>query len=477
MTVKIPSVAIVGRTNVGKSSLFNALVGKKVALVQNAPGVTRDRSYALVTRYGDPFTLIDTGGMVGEDEGDLQAEVRHQCELALEESDLVIAVLDGMHGTHALDYEVVDFLRQTGKPVLWVANKCEKDESESTAADLYSLGIDEIHHISAAHHQGLDELVELIQKNLGLAALGPEEDEETFKPASNENSIRVAVVGRPNAGKSSLVNKILGQDRLITSPIAGTTRDPIDVTLSQNGTDYVFVDTAGLRKKTKVDYASLEYQSTMRTLRVLARCDVAVLVVDATLGPPSEQDQKIVGLIHERGRGLVIVVNKWDAVEKDHKTVKDFERAVHEQLKFATYAPIVFVSALTGRRCPAVLDKVKEVFEARRVRMKTSELNQVLNRAFALNAPPAYHGEPIRMYFATQVACEPPTFILFVNHPKRINFSYLRYIKNVIRDHTPFTGVDIRLNLRKRISKDTRSRSPQENEAEEPQLLDGSDDE
>jgi GTP-binding protein len=323
--------------------------------------------------------------------------------------------------------------------------------------------------VSAAHHKGLDMLVQRVQTELNLKPLtvNEGEEEETFAPPSESSAIRVAIVGKPNAGKSSLVNKILGEDRLITSPIAGTTRDPIDVQFSADGTDYVFVDTAGLRKRAKIDASSLEHLSTMRTLRALARCDVAVLVIDATEGPPSEQDQKIAGLIHERGRGLVIVVNKWDALEKDHRTVKDFERAVYEQLKFATYAPIVFTSALTGRRCQAVLEKVKEVFAARRVRLRTSELNRILNRAFELNAPPSYHGEPIRLYFATQVACEPPTFILFVNHPKRINFSYLRYIRNVIRDHEPFTGVDIRLSLRKRISKENRGARPDNTEHEE----------
>ncbi|MBX7144718.1 MAG: ribosome biogenesis GTPase Der [Oligoflexia bacterium] len=461
MTGTIPSVAIVGRTNVGKSSIFNSIAGKRIALVKDEPGVTRDRAYALVTRFGAPFTLIDTGGLVGEAEGEAQRAARRQCEFAVQEADLILCVFDGMHGVHALDHLVVDFLRQSEKPIIWIANKCEKEDSLSTSSDLFSLGLDEIKRVSAAHNIGIEEVVAEARTRLGLP---PPKDEETVEAPSEDHPIRVAVVGRPNVGKSSLVNRLVGEERLATASEAGTTRDSIDVAFRYADQDYVLVDTAGMRRKARIDDDSVEEMSNMRTLRALARCDVAVVVIDATEGIPTEQDCRIAGLIHERGRGMVIVVNKWDAVEKDHRTVKDFERAVYGAFKFAAYAPIVFVSALTGRRCTAVFDKVKEVYEARRVRVKTSDLNRVLARAFEHNSPPGYHGEPVKLFFATQTACEPPSIVLFVNHPKRINFSYQRYLKNILREHFSFLGVDIRLVLRKRTSKSHRGHSPEDSE-------------
>lgn len=445
MVRRIPLVAIVGRTNVGKSTLFNALAGRRLAIVEGTPGVTRDRSYALIKRYGFLFNLVDTGGVVGDEDETLQALVREQAEVAVGESDVVIALFDGVDGVHPLDWEVADLARRSGKPVLWVVNKCERDEHRLGGSEFHTLGADELLCISAAHHQGVRELVDQIEKSLHASEVRA----PTEAPAADE-ALRVAIIGKPNVGKSTLINRILGEPRLVTSDVAGTTRDSIDVRVRREGRDFVFVDTAGLRKRAKVQDSTVERYSTLRTLRSIAGCDVGVLVVDATQGIPTEQDTKIGGIIHERGKGLVIVVNKWDLVEKDHRSVHDFTAAIREQFKFAKYAPILFVSALTGRRCPSVLETVAEVYDARRYRVKTSDLNRTLQAAFQRRPPPVYRGQPIKLQFAVQAGVEPPTFVLFVNHPGKLGFGYERYIKNSLRDAFPFPGVDLKLNFRKK---------------------------
>lgn len=455
MSEKIPTVAIIGRTNVGKSSLFNALVGKKVSIVEDFPGVTRDRNYAYVSRFGFAFTLIDTGGLVGEEEDNpLHAAVRAQCEVAVQEADLMLCVFDGIHGVHPLDAEVVDYVRRSGKPVIWIANKCEQPITQSSSAEFYSLGLEEILFVSAAHKHGIKELAEAIRAALG-ATVTTQPTELRTTP-EEENTIRVALIGKPNVGKSSLMNRIIGEDRVVTSDLPGTTRDAIDVVLTRDGQRYQFVDTAGLRKKAKVEGDSIEESGNIRTMRALAKCDVAILVIDATQEAISEQDMKIAGLVHERGRGLIVVVNKWDAVEKDHRTVHDFTQMVLGGLKFAQYAPILFVSALSGRRCPSILETACQVFQGTKIRVQTSDLNKILSRAFSTKPPPVYHGEPIKLYFATQIGTAPPTFVLFVNHPKRINFSYERYLKNIMRQHYPYPGLDIKLIFKKRTSKEDR---------------------
>lgn len=442
----IPVVAIVGRTNVGKSTLFNAIAGRRVSIVDDSHGVTRDRNYSLVTRHGSPFTLIDTGGLIGEEESELQQAVRVQAEVAIREADLILAVLDGVYGPHPNDSDVVELLRLCGKPVLWVVNKCEKPSNELQSGEFYSLGLENLVCVSAAHKVGLDNLIAAIREKLDLDPEGAPPERDGNRP------IRVALLGKPNVGKSTLVNRILGEERVVTSDIAGTTRDNIDIRITRDGEDFLLVDTAGLRKKANVEAVSVERYSNLRALKALASSDVAILMIDGTEGP-SEQDTKIAGLIHERGRGLVIVVNKWDAVEKDHRTVKAYERMVYERLKFVRYAPIIFASALTGRRCPSILQTVKKVRDQSLIRIQTSELNKIMEHAFKAKPPPVYRGEPIKLFFATQVEVAPPTFVLFVNHPDRLNYSYERYIRNSLRKHYPFEGSDIKLSFRKRTEK------------------------
>ncbi len=448
---KIPIVAIVGRTNVGKSTLFNALVGRRISIVQDKPGVTRDRNYHFITRFGFPFTLIDTGGLSGEQEDSLQDAVRVQADIAIEEADLVVAIFDGIDGLHPMDNEVVDRIRKSEKPVLWVINKSESPKAEMGSGEFYGMGIDSLIFVSAAHLIGIKELAEAIREKLGANVTA--EDNRV----DEKDAIRIAILGRPNVGKSSLVNRILGEERVIASPTAGTTRDTIDIRLTRDSQKYIIVDTAGLRKKARVDDMTVERFSNLRTLRALVMCDVAVIVLDATQGLPSEQDAKIAGLIHERGRGLIIVINKWDAIEKDHKTAKSFEDAVYEVFKFARYAPILFVSAVTGQRCPHILKKAKEVHDNSQLRIQTSELNRILENAFHRKPPPVYRTEPIKLFFSTQVSVQPPTFVLFVNHPRKVGFAYERYLKNAIRKEYPFEGVDIKINFRKRSEKADRA--------------------
>lgn len=439
-------VAIVGRTNVGKSTLFNALAKKRVAVVENYPGVTRDRHYMLVQHFECPFTLIDTGGLVGEDENPLAHAVRAQAEAAVKESDLVLAVFDGMHGVHPYDDEVVKYLRSTDKPVLWVINKCERPLTQVYAGEFYALGVDELHFVSAAHRLGIKELGQAICQRLKS---GPAKEAN----ASKEDTIKVAIVGKPNVGKSTLVNRILGQQRMVTSPLPGTTTDSIYNEIKRDAQSYELIDTAGMRKHAKARGLGLEEFCTLRTLKAIAECDVAVLLLDATQGLPSEQDARIAGLIHERGKGLVIVVNKWDALEKDTHTAKNFRGAIYEVFKFASYAPILFVSALQGTRCPTILSKVKKVHLAGKVRLEEADLNKLLAFAFERNPAPAYHGQPVRFIAARQIGESPPRFELAVSNPKGLNFSYGRYLKNAIRGKFDYLGSDLKLKFVKKFER------------------------
>ena len=442
----IPTVAIIGRTNVGKSTLFNALLGRRLSIVEDEPGVTRDRHYALISRGNRPYTIIDTGGVAG-DETSLESAVRAQAEVAIKEADVIVALFDGLAGVHPHDEIVVELMRRCAKPVIWVINKCEKEDTRLATGDFYALGIDQPLVISAAHRIGVRELGQKIEELLPPLVIDAEPLERPAKP------IRIAIIGRPNVGKSSLVNRLLGEDRLVVSEIAGTTRDAVDSRLTWHGHEFSLIDTAGLRKRARIDAGTVERFSNLRTLRALIMSDVAVLVLDATAGVPGEQDAKIAGLVHERGRALVIVINKWDAIEKNHRSVQEYRQAVRTAFKFAPYAPIIFLSALTGRRCGGLLSEVLKVYENSTSRIKTGELNRVITRAFLQKPPPVVRGEPIKLYFATQIGVAPPIIVLFVNHPNKVNFSYQRYIKNQIREHFPFEGADIKLVFRKRTDK------------------------
>lgn len=501
MNSKIPTVAIVGRTNVGKSTLFNAMLGERRAVVEDVAGVTRDRHYALIRKYGDPFTLVDTGGLVGED-SDFHLAVRKQSEIAISQADLIIALFDGMAGPQPFDAEVVEALRRSDKKVLWVVNKCESPKTEQSTAEFYALGIDQVMPVSAAHKVGVKNLIQTLMNELGLKSKAA--IEELLKDQSNaqrihgsnssgfkwqpellvgnfdeqseelgddlekieahtesklalqqqvSRAIRVAILGKPNVGKSSLVNKILGEERLVTSPKPGTTTDAIDITIKREGQEYQIVDTAGLRREPKVEDGSVERYSNIRSLNALSECDVAVILMDASDDIPAAQDIKIAELAHERGRAIVLVINKWDLVEKDYKTVKEFENVVRNRLGFISYAPIVFVSALTGRRCPRVLELVKEVFLAGRKRIPTSTVNKLVERAIEKKSPGNYRGELVRCYFATQVGISPPSFVLMLNYPRCVNAAYQRFLKSVLREADPFVGNDLRLILKKKGEK------------------------
>jgi GTP-binding protein len=442
---KIPTIAIVGRTNVGKSTLFNALVGHRVSIVEDIAGVTRDRHYGYVSRFEFPFTLIDTGGMIGEEGSGLEDEVQEQARIAIEEADVSIVLFDGIAGPHAHDKEIVKKMRRSGKKVIYVINKCEKPDVQVSANEFYRLGVPEANFVSAAHGVGIPELVDEIRDILDI---NPQEIEPHEK--TKTGAIKLAIIGKPNVGKSSIINRILGEKRLITSDIAGTTRDSIDIMITRDGQKYQIVDTAGLRKKNKVDEQTVERYANLHALTSLASCDVAVMVMDASQGLPTEQDAKIAGLAQERGRGLILVMNKWDLVEKDHKSVKEYTEGIYEVFKFARYAPILFVSAETGRRCPSILETAKEVYGNWTHRIQTSKLNKILSVAWERKPPPVFRGQPIKLLFATQASSAPPEIVLFLNYPDKLNFSYQRYIKNTLRESFPFSGTDLKLSLRKR---------------------------
>jgi GTP-binding protein len=478
----LPTVCIVGRTNVGKSTLFNALAGRRKAVVKDQPGVTRDRYYEVVTRFDFPFALVDTGALVGEEDLVLHEAVKAQTELAMKQSDLILVVFDGLHGLHPLDSEVVDLVRQMDRPTIYIANKCEKPSAAITATELYGLGLEEILPLSAAHRRGIKELLAKMESLVGPSDLvqelvdgeddrydaGDEEDRDAVErdvlpvdaelsdqaiiseEQNSDRAVNIAIIGKPNVGKSTFVNRLLGEERMIVSPIAGTTRDSIKSDLTRNGQRFEIVDTAGLRKKAGVKDNSVERFSNIRTLRSLAQSDVAVFLLDASEGVPTEQDARIVGLAHEKGKSLVIVVNKWDLIEKDPRIAEAYRQAIRGVFKFAAYAPVIFVSALTGQRCLAVFDEVSRVDAASRIRLSTADVNKIFTDAFLTKPPPVYRGVPIKLLYATQAATNPPTFAVFVNHPDRLRFNYERYLKNTLRKRYPFPGCDIRILFRRR---------------------------
>lgn len=432
-----PLVAVVGRPNVGKSTLFNAIVKKRIAIVEDIPGVTRDRIYFDAEWLGREFTMIDTGGIEFVDAADrIFTDMRYQAELAIREADVILFVVDGKTGMQPQDEEVANILRTCGKPVLLVVNKIDSVEQEMNMYEFYALGMGDPIGVSAVNLMNLGDLLDSILQHI----------QHLPTPEEREDTIHIALVGRPNVGKSSMTNALLGQERVIVSNVPGTTRDSIDTYWTYNDTSFVLIDTAGMRRKAKVDIP-VERYSVVRALRAVDRSDVAVLVLDAQDGV-TEQDKKIAGYIHEAGKGCIIVVNKWDLIDKDSKTSQAFEEDIRRELAFLQYAPILFASALTKQRVNRLADMVKFVAEQQHMRVSTSVLNELLEDAQLTNPPPAKGGKLLRIYYMTQASVQPPTFILFVNEPRLMHFSYVRFLENRLRETFGFEGTPIRLILR-----------------------------
>ena len=435
-------VAIVGRPNVGKSTLFNTLAGERVAIVQDTPGVTRDRIYADVDWLTHKFTIIDTGGIETDTEDIIKKSMREQAEIAIETSDVIIFVTDVKSGVTATDMQVADMLRRSKKPVILCVNKVDNFEKyESYVYEFYNLGIGDPYPVSAASKLGLGDMLEKVVEEFGD---NEEEDVEDDTP-------RIAVIGKPNTGKSSIINKLLGTDRLIVSDIAGTTRDAIDTRIKRNGKEYVFIDTAGIRRKNKIK-ETLEHYMIARSVGAVDRADITVLVIDATEGV-TEQDAKIAGIAHERGKAVIIAVNKWDLVEKDNQSVKKFTDKVRQVLSFLPYAELVFVSAETGQRLVKLYEMIDMVHDNQNLRIQTGVLNEIIAEACIMQQPPSDKGRSLRIYYGTQAGVCPPTFVLFVNDKKLMHFSYQRYIENRIRDAFGFRGTPLKFVIRERSEK------------------------
>ncbi|MEG6616243.1 ribosome biogenesis GTPase Der [Peptococcaceae bacterium 1198_IL3148] len=434
-----PIVAIVGRPNVGKSTLFNRIVRSRVAIVEDQPGVTRDRLYFDAEWQGNEFTLIDTGGIEFKDTDQFTLHVRRQAEIAIEQADVILFVVDARAGLHPTDYEVASMLRRIKQPVLVVANKVENfDASKIPYYDFYELGLGEPIPVSAAEGMNTGDLLDKVVELL------PQIEEEEYPP----DTIKVAIIGRPNVGKSTLFNSLIGEERVIVSNVPGTTRDAIDTYLERDNKHYVLIDTAGLRRKGKIEEATERY-SVIRSLRAVERSDVVLMLIDATEGV-TEQDKRIVGYAEEKGRAIVLVVNKWDLIEKDGKTMNRFNEDIREELGFIQYAPIVYISALTKRRVNRILELVDYVAEQHTLRISTSNVNKLVREAMLHNQPPSDKGRRLKILYAMQNSVQPPTFILFVNDPELMHFSYLRYIENYFRNAYGFEGTPLRFILRKR---------------------------
>lgn len=432
-----PIVAIVGRPNVGKSTLFNRILGKRKAIVKDEPGVTRDLNYADVNEQGRLFTLVDTGGFEPDTKGVMLAKVREQALLAIEEADVIVFVMDGRGGFLPSDRDVADILRKANKPVIYAVNKTDTSKQEQGLADFYTLGMENLFPVSAEQGRGINELLDKII---------------TFIPKTpvreDEERIKLAVVGRPNVGKSSIVNRLLGYERVMVSEVSGTTRDAIDTPFTYNKRKYLLVDTAGIRKKTKIG-RTVEQYSVMSAIRSIDRCDVALLVIDAMDGV-TEQDEKVAGLVYERGKGCIVVINKWDLPEKETNTAKQYAERVRWKMKFLQFAPLVFVSALTGQRVFKILEKTEETLAQLKKRIPTSQLNRFFDSFKKQHQPPVYKNKEVKVYYITQTEIKPPTFVAFVNFLEAIHFSYERFLINRIRDEFGLDNVPIRLYFRKR---------------------------
>ena len=436
-------VAIVGRPNVGKSTLFNVLAGEKIAIIKDIPGVTRDRIYADCQWRGTTFQVIDTGGIEPESEDVILKQMRRQAELAMDIADVIVFITDVKSGVTVSDEEVAQMLRKTKKPVVLVCNKCDRvGNPPDEMYEFYNLGLGDPLPISAGKKLGIGELLDAIYDNFDN--IEPEqEDDET---------IRVAVIGKPNAGKSSLINKILGEERVIVSDIAGTTRDAIDSYFENKYGKYIFVDTAGIRRKNKV-YDTLEKYSVLKAKSAIEKANVCLIMIDATEGV-TEQDEKIAGLAHEAGKGVIIVINKWDLVEKETNTLEKYKKEVYSRLAYLTYAPIIFISAVTGQRVDKIFEMINEVDKQNSQRVPTGLLNDVLADAVTITQPPSDKGRRLKVYYMTQVSTRPPTFVIFVNSKDLMHFSYVRYLENHLRKQFGFKGTPIHMIVRERKNED-----------------------
>ncbi len=434
-----PIVAIVGRPNVGKSTLFNALAGERISIVKDYPGVTRDRIYADVTWLNTQFTMIDTGGIEPDSKDEMLSYMRSQAQTAIDTAGVIIFLVDVRQGLVDADFKVADMLRRSGKPVVLVVNKV--DSFEKLMADVYefyNLGIGEPFPISASGKLGLGDMLDEVVKHFTSGNTREENDERP----------RIAIVGKPNVGKSSIVNKLVGETRVIVSNIAGTTRDAIDTPIRRNGKEYILIDTAGLRRKSKIK-EELERFSIIRTVSAVERADVVVLVIDAEEGV-TEQDAKIAGIAHDRGKGMIIAVNKWDLIEKNNKTVKEYTADIREILSFMPYAEILFISAETGQRLHKLFEIIEVVIQNQNLRIATGVLNEILMEAVSLQQPPSDKGRRLKLYYITQVSVKPPTFVIFVNDKELMHYSYTRYIENKIREAFGFAGTSLKFIIRER---------------------------
>ena len=434
-----PIVAIVGRPNVGKSTLFNVLAGEKISIVEDTPGVTRDRIYADCTWLNYEFTLIDTGGIEPDSSDVILSQMREQAQIAIDMADVIIFMTDVKTGLVDSDGKVADMLRRSQKPVVLCVNKADRPVKDMPDVyEFYNLGIGDPYPISSVNRTGIGDLLDKVCESFKM---GEGEEEE-------DDAIKIAIVGKPNVGKSSIINKLIGENRVIVSDIAGTTRDAIDTRVRHNGQDYVFIDTAGLRRKNKIK-ENLERYMIVRTVGAVERADITVLVVSAEEGI-TEQDAKIAGIAHERGKAVIVVVNKWDLIEKDNKTVKTFTDKIRQVLSFLSYAEIMFVSAETGQRLIKLYDEIDMVYANQNLRIQTGVLNEIISEAAVMQQPPSDKGKMLRILYATQVAVKPPTFVLFVNYKYLMHFSYQRYIENRLREAFGFRGTPLKFIIRER---------------------------
>lgn len=432
-------VAVVGRPNVGKSSLFNALAGKQISIVKDTPGVTRDRIYQDVEWLDNSFTLVDTGGIEPESKDIILSQMREQAQIAIETADVILFMCDAKSGVTDADYAVADILRKSGKPVVLTVNKVDSYKRDMMDVyEFYNLGIGEPYPISATNKTGLGDLLEEVVSHFVVTSNDEEEDDR----------VKVAIIGKPNVGKSSIINRLIGENRLIVSDIAGTTRDAIDTDVKYNGKEYTFIDTAGLRRKSKVK-EELEQFMILRTVSAVERADIAVLVINADEGI-TEQDAKIAGIAHDRGKAIIIAVNKWDLIEKDNNSVKEFTKKIRSTLSFMAYAEIIFISAVTGQRLVKLYEMIDIVNENHSMRVATGVLNEIMMQAVVMQQPPSDKGKMLKLYYITQVAVKPPTFVIFVNDKKLMHFSYTRYIENQIRETFGFKGTPLKFIIRER---------------------------